>query len=1237
MRKLLIGLVALATLGYGFCNPHPRRFAQQRTQMVLELNQTVTGDKVFDGLLGLPVCSADPPLEACGSRDICIAIPSGMLYVCPSGLWIEGGGSGGAEPGGNDTELQYNLGGSALGGIFNLKFVDGKVVSTGPVRHASSAGGSNFTVVDNSNSACGQNSNDFTLEPFAAGGGGFYWCSDGDPETTSENNFAGDGLAAFSVGIGHRINVAYPFLFKDWRIMDFTDIYDISDPNGPTYYPGIDCPTADPVALNATDCTAQGAGAICTTRGDGVTGSYGVAYECEGKTADGTWDLYRPEKISSRTCEGGPHDGETFKSLDYCNDLIERGGCTTMFTATRRIDQNNNGFKGSMCYDDINKTFWFDTGGDDMSLGQAALGIWSKPIYFDGVSVNQRKERWGYDSDQFEVTCGLDRGPVCTNLTFENLGLKTWNRSSIADVTPNDKARAALFGTTMGSLVGTRPDDFTDQFSNDGVPLWLFYEPFGPGKVAATWADVDGDGEMEDALVSNRGIVFTGPDISPDYGAAIGEDMRTPYDDPNTDYYSGKAFYGDDGAEVYIGGNERPARDTTVLFPTESGRMVTDTMNTFSRSPRPMFTFMFHHHTYGVLEHARRFLAARNWPATLGITMIELEDVGEVIEEISSTTDPTGLYGNSQPITAGSSSTVGRRYFEYSLGQPAECGSGTPIGSPTVPGAYTPGNYSCFGTNQQIRDLHHAGWEITTHGMDHTPQSTIFVSAGGPGKMARAYEKNKQLLGDILGVYPSHFRTNTLPVNGTNEGVQSMAAQYFDQTEILHTSATSTPVPIEYSPRLNPHGNLHSVAYAASYVIAEDDNNDLIKMAQSNGGAWVVYQIHEISQDCANTADPATCMPIAIFKDLVEKLEANDIDVVTFAEGAARSRLYHQTRTGSQNTRFAYNNFKSSPTGFPENWIEGGSGMSYTPTVEGWLDITGTSSASYIGQRVVDDLEYDKWYQAVWDVEIKTKTSADSTYISAGMLNQSGSTAAPIIWGRTWQDNATWVSNGYTGCTRCDTHVTENASVSVDGTRTQIRVRFKPNYLNNNDALVVENSYGPIFYLGMSTGFAGNVVIYDFRIEETTYNGAYMNARNNTTQIGDYDNTAQFKEPDPSVLRQGVKYNINNIPSGGSSSCKTVELVGRDVAIMEIYAETVALAGDATGVTLEFYADSGCTVLQTDTATVSVPLTTNGQSIYPSILLGNGDRGRAYMKGTADGTTGTTTQITFVLRGHRLR
>lgn len=539
MSKYLKYLALTLACAAVWCCHGDRGPRAQSTMMNLESDQSVTGEKTFVNFLGLPVCGANPPIGVCETNDICLN-STGALYTCPAGAWIEVGVSGGdpGTPGGNDTEVQIKSG-AVFDGVTGFTYDGTQVVNAAPWVHEGVDGGASFDIKrDAGNSSCDPAGVEFTKDLLNVSG--FYWCSDGDPLTGWDNNISGDGLAHFAVPASWRIDIISPFLFKDWRIMDFTDIRDVTDPDGPMFNPGIDCPTDDPVALNATSCAPVGS--YCTTRGNGITEPYGVAYECG--SFDSTWDLYQPLGI---------------KTYDVDAGLEDRGGCTFMFTDPDRIAQNGIGIKGSVCYDDVNRQLWVDSSGNDTSAIPAAYKIGADDLYIDGVKItdDRSSQNWGFRSDNFEADCD-PTGGICG---FDNpimLGLRNWLN--------NQTEQASLHGVSTSSLIGIRYDSVSPVAGNDGIPLWLYYEPvLSDGVTRQTWADVDGDGYMEDALIMNRGIVFTGVDVAPDYDKPYPAKVQDPWVDPN-------GIYSDNTFDTHFLPVE-PNEDAIVLLPNEEGTL----------------------------------------------------------------------------------------------------------------------------------------------------------------------------------------------------------------------------------------------------------------------------------------------------------------------------------------------------------------------------------------------------------------------------------------------------------------------------------------------------------------------------------------------------------------------------------------------------------------------------------------------------------------------------------------
>jgi len=137
------------------------------------------------------------------------------------------------------------------------------------------------------------------------------------------------------------------------------------------------------------------------------------------------------------------------------------------------------------------------------------------------------------------------------------------------------EGRGTLADVTMSSIIGARPDfgkdcSFGTIGPNCATSLWMYYRPMDTATTHTTWGDVTGDSEMEDALYMNRGIVFTGVDIVPDYFAGVKTPASNQYsDDPWIDPNNPFTF-SDNGFETYFFPIE-PAQDATVSLPNDTG------------------------------------------------------------------------------------------------------------------------------------------------------------------------------------------------------------------------------------------------------------------------------------------------------------------------------------------------------------------------------------------------------------------------------------------------------------------------------------------------------------------------------------------------------------------------------------------------------------------------------------------------------------------------------------------
>ncbi|MFQ5768652.1 MAG: hypothetical protein ACE5ID_11820, partial [Acidobacteriota bacterium] len=215
-------------------------------------------------------------------------------------------------------------------------------------------------------------------------------------------------------------------------------------------------------------------------------------------------------------------------------------------------------------------------------------------------------------------------------------------------------------------------------------------------------------------------------------------------------------------------------------------------------------------------------------------------------------------------------------------------------------------------TDQGIGRLIRAGWELAFHGIDHTPQTSIIAQVDGPGKLARSYMTGKREIERLLRKFPSahgqvQVRTNTLPLNGWDQNVRQVAVDYFDWTEIRWAGSLQH-VPVIYGPGQDPHGSFRSIDFNRATFGGLKDLDTLVRLLLTDGGGWLIFQVHDVVDNLSDSPDPPTAMLTGEYLYLVERLKASGAQFVTFSEGA---RMIQRPHTGNRlrNTRFGLHSF----------------------------------------------------------------------------------------------------------------------------------------------------------------------------------------------------------------------------------------------------------------------------------------------------------------------------------------
>ena len=279
--------------------------------------------------------------------------------------------------------------------------------------------------------------------------------------------------------------------------------------------------------------------------------------------------------------------------------------------------------------------------------------------------------------------------------------------------------------------------------------------------------------------------------------------------------------------------------------------------------PPMLVTLLHHHSTRGVSRHALPILAEAGGKGTLAVMILELPRTMVPPDDVSRLDQPGGM-GNVQPLSLGAGDPdglwTGRKYLE----QPEK-----------------------FMTEEELRLLATAGWELTFHGADHTPQSALVEQVDGPAKLARAYAATTAEIRRILQDPPYPIRTNTLASNGWSEAVREVAVEYFDWSEVAW-GGSHQHVPVVFAPELDLHGDLNSVDFQRGAYDGPPDIQELVRLARTGGGGWLIIQLHDVVEQLEDSADPPRAMLVDEYRLMVESLAAAGVRFVTFAEGAER-------------------------------------------------------------------------------------------------------------------------------------------------------------------------------------------------------------------------------------------------------------------------------------------------------------------------------------------------------------
>jgi peptidoglycan/xylan/chitin deacetylase (PgdA/CDA1 family) len=328
------------------------------------------------------------------------------------------------------------------------------------------------------------------------------------------------------------------------------------------------------------------------------------------------------------------------------------------------------------------------------------------------------------------------------------------------------------------------------------------------------------------------------------------------------------------------------------------------------RAPWPTMVTLIHHHSFrGIAENAFPILQARGARATLGLVVFELEHTA-VPPSVVSRTDLPGGFGNLEPISIGAPDSEGlypgRKYLEHRERQM---------------------------TDDEIRGLLAAGWELAFHGMDHTPQSGIASQKDGINKLLRAYQTGVAEIRRLSGNPTYRVRTNTLASNSWSDSVRSLALWFFDWTEIRWRGAPGH-IPVNYGLDIDPHGTFQSVDFQRASFDGDADIDALARFADNEARGWLIIQLHDVVERLEDSPHPPTAMLVGEYERLVTCLAERGVEFVTFSEGAERIR--EQNRLNQlRNTGFGVHPFLNRTGVLPMDWrVSGGSGTASSVSFE---------------------------------------------------------------------------------------------------------------------------------------------------------------------------------------------------------------------------------------------------------------------------------------------------------------
>jgi len=591
------------------------------TMMNLESNQTVTGEKLFVNFLGLPACNATPPTGSCTSTDVCFDTLGG-LHTCPAGAWLQP--------------------------IMGLTESD----ITGTVRtftaKQSFAGGTDFTsaskqstmfLADPLNFTCSKLEDTLSYPMLMMGG--YFLCEDGDVST----NFEHHAIGAKIRGTHFYSNIAQfmgTIFLRHPKSLTVGLARDYFDPNNPVS--DGQCPSEAP------------GGTACSPNGDHCDALVNTAiYTC---TA-GVWRIFEAIPIAS--------------AMDTNRGYFDRGGCTTQF-----LDRPP---EGDICWDNTNKTAWWQTGGDDLNI-PVAIPVGGMNITTEvGNPLNMNTQSRtrstsmsiNFQSEEFDFTCDDTDTVQETSCDFTapvQIGLKRFRRRSLASGPDALAGHGTLADVTMSSIIGARPDYGTDCIAtgpNCATSLWMYYRPMKDATTHTTWGDVTGDSEMEDALYMNRGIVFTGVDLVPDYSInsiiANGADLvEDPWVDPNSPF-----TFSDNGFETWFLPVE-PAKDAIVSLPNDTGTIALRNESFLSQlilGPDNGDVFLWFRAPYDLTITGFNCLAIGG--TSILVDLREADADGASSVSILSST-PACLSGTNVPITINDGGIDAGDYVEWNFG-----------------------------------------------------------------------------------------------------------------------------------------------------------------------------------------------------------------------------------------------------------------------------------------------------------------------------------------------------------------------------------------------------------------------------------------------------------------------------------------------------------------------------------------------------------------------------------------